>query len=426
VAHMKAANPTARDLRRINRQTVFRHLYRDGPMSRLELGQLSGLSAGTIANVVGELLADELVLEAGFEASEGGRPRTILTLNMEYGYFLGGEIGETEMVVELFDITLHKLQSTKYLLTPEDNDPARIIERFAQLVTQLLAETGMPQEKILGLGVGVPGIVEQAAQETVYAPAWDWQPVRFKTLLGKQLQIPLSIDNGAKAMALAELHREPDMRDETIVALNVGTGAGAGIIYEGKLFRGGNNGAGEWGHTTMVLDGENCRCGRQGCLEAYIGAPGILRRLRELQPIEAQTGNQDQILLIRDLCLAARQGESIPQQVVMDTLHYLGAGMANLVNLINPQRMIIGGWIGLLLGEHFLPELLQIVERYSLKQSFDSVTIQVSQMGEDAVSLGAARLVLEAFLSHVGNPNNPVATLRQGVRPGISRSSAQV
>jgi predicted NBD/HSP70 family sugar kinase len=423
---MKAANPTARDLRRINRQTVFRHLYQDGPMSRLELGQLSGLSAGTIANVVGELLAEELVLEAGFEASEGGRPRTILTLNMEYGYFLGGEIGETEMVVELFDVTLQKLQSTKYLLTPEENNPIHVAERFAQIVTQLLAETGMPQEKILGLGVGVPGIVEQAAQETVYAPAWDWQPVRFQTLLSKHLQIPLSIDNGAKAMALAEMHREPDMRDETIVALNVGTGAGAGIIYEGKLFRGGNNGAGEWGHTTMVLDGERCRCGRQGCLEAYIGAPGMLRQLRERKPAEARTEDQDQTLLIHDLCLAAQQGEPLARQVVMDTLHYLGAGMANLVNLINPQRMILGGWIGLLLGEYFLPELLQIVERYSLKQSFDSVTIQVSQIGEDAVSLGAARLVLETFLSHVGKPNNPVSALRPGIRSSASRSSAQV
>src|SRR5690348_8417627 len=113
---MRSANPTARDLRRINRQTVFRYLYAYGPISRLELSRLSGLSAGTIVNVVTELLAEALVLEAGFEASEGGRPRTILTLNMEYGYFIGGEIGETEMVVELFDLKLQKLQRVKYPL----------------------------------------------------------------------------------------------------------------------------------------------------------------------------------------------------------------------------------------------------------------------------------------------------------------------
>ncbi len=98
---MRSVNPTTRDLRRINRQTVFSYLYTEGPMSRMELSQLSGLSAGTIANVVTELLAEELVQEAGLEASEGGRPRSILTLNMEYGYFIGGEIGETEMIIEL-------------------------------------------------------------------------------------------------------------------------------------------------------------------------------------------------------------------------------------------------------------------------------------------------------------------------------------
>src|SRR5260370_21604679 len=104
--YMTSANPTARDLRQINRQTVFRHLYFNAPVSRQELGQLSGLSAGTIATVISELLAEHFISEAGFEASEGGRPRAILTLNMEYGYFLGGEIGETEMLIELFDLKL--------------------------------------------------------------------------------------------------------------------------------------------------------------------------------------------------------------------------------------------------------------------------------------------------------------------------------
>jgi predicted NBD/HSP70 family sugar kinase len=403
---MKPANPTARDLRRINRQTVFHYLYVDGPMSRMELSQLSGLSAGTIANVVAELLAEELVQEAGFEASEGGRPRTILTLNMEYGYFIGGEIGETEIVIDLFDLKLQKLQSVKYPLIPEENNPQTVVQRFTACVKQLLTQAQVSAEKVLGMGVGVPGVVEQAEEETVSAPAWNWQPAPLKAMLREHFQFPLYVDNGSKVMALAEMHLEPDKREETMVTLNVGTGVGAGIIYEGKLYRGGNNSAGEWGHTTIVLDGELCRCGHRGCLEAYIGAPAMIRRMRASAPDSSLLNSGDEIQTITEMMTAAQEGDPAAKQVLLDTIHYLGAGLADLINLFNPQRIILGGWVGLLLGEHFLPELAQETRRYALKQPFEAARILVSQLGRDAASLGAARLALEAFLLYVGHASN--------------------
>ncbi|MBA2286615.1 MAG: ROK family protein [Ktedonobacteraceae bacterium] len=401
---MKSANPTARDLRRINRQTVFHYLYVQGPMSRMEISQFSGLSAGTIANVVAELLAEELVQEAGFEASEGGRPRTILTLNMEYGYFIGSEIGETEVVIELFDIKLQKLKSMIYPLIPEENNPQTVVQRFVSGVEDVLAQAQIPHEKVLGMGVGVPGVVEQAEEETVAAPAWDWQPTPLKAMLGQHFQIPLYVDNGSKVMALAEMHMQPDMLNKTIIALNVGTGVGAGVIYEGKLYRGGNNSAGEWGHTTIVLDGELCRCGHRGCLEAYTGAPAIIRHLRESAPASPILASDDEVQMMTDLMTAAQHGDPTAKQVLLDTVHYLGAGLANLINLFNPQQIILGGWVGLGLGEQFLPELLRETRRHALKQPFEATRIQVSQLGRDAASLGAARLALEAFLMHVGQP----------------------
>lgn len=414
---MKSANPTARDLRRINRQTVFHHLYINGPMSRLELSQQSGLSAGTIANVVSELLMENLVLEAGFEASEGGRPRTILALNMGYGYFIGGELGETDIVIELFDLKLSKLKAIRCPLSLEENNPTTVIQRFIEHIERLLEDEQLLPEKILGIGLGVPGLVEQAEEETVLAPAWGWQPVLLKAMLQERFDIPLYIDNGSKAMALAEMHREPESRDLTMAALNIGTGVGAGIIYEGKLYRGGNNSAGEWGHTTIVLNGELCRCGRRGCLEAYIGAPGIIRRLREVGPQIPMPVSLDETEAIKALLQAARQGDASATYVLLDTIHYLGAGLANLINLFNPQRIILGGKTGLLLGEQYLPEIIREAERYALKQPFKTAHIQVSRLGIDAVSLGAARLALEGFLAYVGKPTDRFAQFaRQQVR----------
>ena len=309
------SNPTARDLRRINRQTVFRHLYTDGPMSRLDLSQLSRLSVGTIANVISELLAENLVLESGFEASEGGRPRTILTLNMEYGYFIGGEIGETEIIIELFNLKLTKLRAVRYSLKAEENNPLTVVQCFIQHVNLLLAQEQITQDQIHGMGIGVPGIVELAAEETVAAPAWGWIPTPLKKMLAEHFSIPLYVDNGSKLLALAEMHKDPDAHLEAMAVLNIGTGAGAGIIYEGKLYRGGNNSAGEWGHTTMVLDGDQCRCGRQGCLEAYIGAPGIIRRLRAIAPQSLLYINEE-IEIVETLIKTAKQGNTTMGRVL--------------------------------------------------------------------------------------------------------------
>ncbi len=278
-----------------------------------------------------------------------------------------------------------------------------IVERFAEQVETLLAQAAIPRAKILGIGIGVPGVVELGREETVFAPAWNWDAVFLRRMLQERLALPLYVDNGSKVMALAELHRSPASREETMAVLNIGTGVSAGIIYQGKLYRGGNNSAGEWGHTTIVLDGASCRCGCSGCLEAYIGAPGIIRRLRDAAP-QSPLLAYDETTSVEKLILLARQGDERMQAVLAETLHYMGAGIANLINLFNPQRVILGGKIGLLLGRHCLPEIIQEVKRDALKQAFQTTAILVSQLGNDAASLGAARLVLDDFLDQVGRP----------------------
>jgi predicted NBD/HSP70 family sugar kinase len=395
-------NPTTRDLRRANRKTILKSMFANGTISRLDVSQRSGLSTGTVTNVINELLAESIVLESGYEASEGGRRRTILALNPEYGYFLGGEIGETHVAIELFDLTLHQLTAIRYSLSQKENNPAQVVQYLVDGVASLLRECQVPQEKILGMGLGIPGIVSHTDDELVSAPAWAWEPVHLKALLSAQVHFPLYIDNGAKTMALAEMHLNVESSMETLASLQIGTGVGAGIIYEGRLYRGATNSAGEWGHTIMALDGPRCRCGRRGCLETYIGAPGIIRHLGELDPHHPLLQIGDEIGTIFALIRIARNGDPIATQVLHDTIHYLGAGVANLLNLFNPRRVIIGGWLGLQLGEFALPELLQVIERYSLQQPFEVAEVSLSRLGHDGVSMGAAMLVLEGFLENVG------------------------
>lgn len=400
------SNPTARDLRRANRRTILKSMFGDGTISRLEVSQRSGLSAGTVTNVVNELLAEGIVVESGYEASEGGRRRAILTLNPEFSYFIGGEIGETDVALELFDLALHKLSAVRYLLSPEENNPSRVVEYVVEGVASLLQETQVPQNKILGMGLGVPGIIAKTEDELVSAPAWGWKLVPLKALLSAHLPFPLHIDNGAKMMALAEMHLNVGASTETIISLHIGTGVGTGVIYEGKLYRGDTNSVGEWGHTIIALDGRLCRCGHHGCLEAYIGAQGIIRHLSELDAHHPLLQIGDEIGTLLALIRLARAGDSIAIQVLHDTIHYLGAGVANLLNLFNPRRVIIGGWLGLRLGEFAMPELLQVVERYALKQPYEVAEISLSRLERDSVSIGAAMLVLDDFFENVGGRKN--------------------
>jgi len=350
---------------------------------------------------VAELLAEEVVREAGFEASEGGRRRTILTLNRRYGYFIGAEIGESEIVLELFDLTLHKEGSVTYHPTSVENTPTSAVEFIVEGVQRLLREAQVATEKVLGMGLALPGIVEHTARELVFAPCWGWQPVALKEMLRAHVDFPLYLENGSKTIALAEVQGIPGKQMETVAVVNLGTGVGAGIIYEGKLYRGATNSAGEWGHTIMALNGKRCRCGRQGCLEAYVGAPGIIDRLRAQAPESALLQSHDEMQIIRELVSAALNGDTNALQVLSDTAHYLGAGLANLINLFNPQRVILSGWIGRQLGGYLLPELRHFVERYALKQPYEATEIVVGHLGMDAGSIGAAMLALEDFQTNV-------------------------
>jgi predicted NBD/HSP70 family sugar kinase len=398
----RAQKSTVLDIRRINRSTVLRRIYLGRSMRRQELSQLSGLSSAAVTNVVTELLEEGIVIEAGMEASQGGRPRSILSINPHYGYFIGVEVGDTLTRIELFDLTLHKLGAVAYPAVLSENQPEQVVQYIYQGVKDVLAASGVTLEKVIGMGVSVGGVVEQAERVSASIPGWGWKSVPLATVLEERFHMPIYLDNAAKVMAQAESLFGAGQGYEHVAVLLIATGIGAGIIADGSLYRGAGNSAGEWGHTTIELDGRPCRCGSHGCLEAYAGAPGIIASLREVAPQSSLLQSNDQESTLAAVVDAARGGDLTATQVLKDTAHYLGAGIANLVNLFNPQLILLGGWAGLQIGEYILPELRQFVERYALKQPLSLTKIDLCQLGQDAVAMGAATLVLEQFLTTTG------------------------
>ncbi|MFH8889386.1 ROK family protein [Streptomyces sp. NPDC017949] len=439
---------TVRDLRRGNRSAVLQRLYFGGPMSRQELGPATGLSSGSVSNVVGELVADGLLEEAGIVDSDGGRPRTLLRVAPGSANMIGVDVGETRVRVELFDLTLTELARTELPLLPRGcYDVGPIVDHVRTGIATVLADAGVGTERLLGVGVGVPGIVDREAPggTVVHGQTIGWDAVPLEALLRATKavpeEVPYLIDNGARTLGQAEMWFGAGRGAREAVVVLFGSGVGASLITDGS------GTALEWGHLTVSVGGRRCRCGARGCLEAYAGAESVLARWAELgggpgpgdgagggeggtvtangvggggdaaygvggagefgsgggRTVEADGGVEpDEEEALSALLDAAGAGDALALAVLEETAEYLGAGLSDVINLFRPERILIGGWAGLLLGPHILPAVREHATRYSLRHPAARVSIDLGSLGPDAVTVGAATLPLSAFFAAGG------------------------
>ncbi|WP_053746964.1 ROK family transcriptional regulator [Streptomyces sp. NRRL WC-3618] len=392
---------TSRDIRTANRYEVLRQIIARSPTSRQELAAASGLSLATVATLVGELIELRMITEVGFEDSAGGRPRGLVAVNASGGALIGVDIAETYVHVELFDLGLNVLARADEDMRPGESLPEQVVSQVAAAVGSVVAQAGIEGSRVLGVGVSVPGQVDRDTGVAEYAPNWDWHDVPLLDLLSEVIAYPLYLDNPLRAGAVAEMWFGAARGRGDAVVVNLGTGVGAGLALQGGLYRGVSNSAGEWGHTTLVLDGRPCRCGNHGCVEAYVGAPGIMLNLRELSPGSPLLHPEDQTATIDALALGVDANDPVAIEVVRETARYIGAGIANLVNLLNPEVVVLSSWVARRLGEPLLREVREAVGRHALRRPFAATEIVLSPIPTDPACLGAATFALEGALSLV-------------------------
>lgn len=405
---------TVRDLRRENRTAVLQRLYFDGPLSRFSLGPATGLSSGSVSNVVAELLAEGLVEEAGSVDSAGGRPRTLLRITPGSGCMIGVDVGETRVRIELFDLALTELARAERPLAVERPNPhdryevGVVVDHVRAGIAEVLRTAGVPAERLLGVGVGVPGIVARTAEEgaVVHGQTIGWDAVPLERLLRESVDLPASvpywIDNGAKTLGQAEMWFGAGRGARSAVVVLFGSGVGACVVTDPM----GPGRALEWGHLTVRVRGRRCRCGARGCLEAYAGAEALLERWREAGG-RPPAGADEETALTAMLAAAypadpAAGPDSTALAVLEETAEYLGAGFADLINLFQPERILVGGWAGLQLGARFLETVKGYAAEYALKYPAARVGIAMGTLGPDAVTVGAAILPLADFFARGG------------------------
>ena len=383
---------TVRGLRRENRAAVLWSLYFSQPGTRQDLSAATGLSAASVTNVIRELLNEGIVVEAGSVDSDGGRPRVMLEVNPDHGYVIGADIGETRVRVELFDLAMRERAKADFPLNPREHDVDVVVASVLSGLDSVLTESGIEPAAVLGMGVGIPGIVEQRPEALVHGQTYGWEAVPLERLLRAGTDLPLHIENGAKTMGQAELWFGAGRGARNAVVALIGSGVGASLISGGTTYRGATSSAAEWGHTTVMVGGRNCRCGSAGCLEAYVGAQAILERYGR-----PTAGNDEESALAA--LVDAADTEPLAAAILDQTADYLGAGIGSLINLFNPERVILGGWAGLLLGGRLLPRIRESARRHSLRHPFAATSLELGQLGPEAVALGAATLPVEVFLN---------------------------
>ncbi|MFD5639299.1 MULTISPECIES: ROK family protein [unclassified Streptomyces] len=417
---------TVRDLRRGNRTAVLQRLYFDGPLSRYELGPATGLSSGSISNVVAELVADGLVEEAGSVDSDGGRPRTLLRVVPGSGHMIGVDVGETRVRIELFDLTLTELARTERPLEHQGYDTDRplrrqeydvdvIVGHIRDGIAEVLAEADIAPGQLLGVGIGVPGIVARTPEQgaVVHGQTIGWDAVPLESLLRSACELPDTVpyfaDNGARTLGQAEMWFGAGRGARNAVVVLFGSGVGASLVTEEVE----NGRSVEWGHLTVRVRGRRCRCGALGCLEAYAGAEALLDRWRE-EGGRPPEGTDEETALTAMLAAAyppeGTEPDRIALAVLEETAEYLGAGLSDLINLFQPERILIGGWAGLQLGSRFLPAVRRYASSYALSYPAQHVTVDLGRLGPDAVTVGAAILPLADFFARGGRRAEPAPT----------------
>jgi len=375
---MRVPKGDQRLLRRHNRGLVLNLLRERGPLSRTELSQRTGLAPSVLTRLIRDLVAEGVVVESGKAESNGGRRPTLLELNPDYAHVIGLKVERARLLGARVDLG-GRIRARAAVDLPEHPRPQRFLELAGQLAAELL------RGKTLGVGIGVSGFVDAVRGVDLYSPILDWREVPISEPLARVTGLPVYLENDVNALTLAERWYGAGRAFRNFVCVTVGEGIGAGVVIGGELYRGAFGGAGEVGHMTIDPDGPRCRCGERGCLEVFASDRFLLRRAGEL-------GYPD----IGALAAAARDGDPAAQAAFQDMGRALGIGVKNLVNLLNPEAVVLGGER----MEHqdlFLPAFEEEVRRHSFPKEAEILAIERAQLGEDGFLVGAAALVIREF-----------------------------
>lgn len=397
---MKAVrHGTFKWMKSINRTIVLNKIRKNAPISRAQIAAETGLTPPTVGNIVKGLIEKELVRETQLGESQGGRKPTLLVLNSNNFFVIGIDAGPGHIKCILTNL---EGETKEYYTSPSIKGLTE--EQFLQEMVnsiEALLKDNIPREKIIGIGVAMHGAVDVESGVSLFAPNLGLRNMPIREYLENIFKMDVQVENDARAMAMGEYwfaeHGEP----ETLVALNIASGVGSGIILNGKLFYGAQSVAGEIGHMTIDLNGELCECGNVGCLQTLATGDAIARQAKREMTVE-MINELKEPLSGEAVYKMAKDGNEIAIQVLERTGEIIGIGIINLIHLLNPDRIVIGGGVSTA-SEFIMPSIKKSIQKRGLTQQVKDTEVVLAKLGSESTIKGAVAIVLDTLFHPVNS-----------------------
>lgn len=315
--------------------------------------------------------------------------------------YVGVDLGGTKILAGVFNPAL-KLAVTAKASTKPERGPKAVIERMARVVRDAIDEADLDSKQIRAIGVGAPGSIDSEEGRVIFSPNMPgWEDVPLKRELEKELDLPVFVENDCNVCTLGVHVTELGGKPKHLVGIFLGTGIGGGVILDGKLFGGFNRTAGEIGHMILEVGGPKCGCGNKGCFEALASRSAITRRIQsavkdgEKTVLTEMLGDKFEDLRSGDLRKAMKKGDKLVEKIVEEAAEYTGIAVGNVINLINPQYVVLGGGVIDALADEMMAIIIETAQDYALTGTAKGVEILASKLGDHAGITGAAVLARE-------------------------------
>jgi glucokinase-like ROK family protein len=376
---------------------ILKLIFRHRPISRVTLAKELGFTPGYITTIVQHLLEKNLLVEEGFAASKGGRRQVLLHINPELAHLVGFDFGTANLRLVVTDFLGQVLSFQKVT-----SEAAQGKDHCLQTVNRMIKACAKKDGAIKAIGIAHSGVINQTDGSVLFWPkVYGWEKVPLKEIIEQACGLPALVEDSSRTMALAEQRYGLGKGAKEWIHVSFGMGIGSAIFANGQLCRGHNGLAGELGHITINENGELCSCGNRGCLEVFASGLAIIEKIRtglRKGVTSSLFGLGDQQLTIEAIVMAGRAGDRLSTNVLMEAGTHLGTALADIVNLLNPQKIILGGSVPRIAQALLLDPMMLALRQRAFHQSVSELEVAVSQLGEEAAAVGAAQLAAESLL----------------------------
>ncbi|OGN94649.1 MAG: hypothetical protein A2Z71_03120 [Chloroflexi bacterium RBG_13_50_21] len=386
-----------------NRNLVLTTIFGNESISRAEIARITRLTRTTVSNIVSELIDEGMVSEIGVGQSQGGKNPILLSLIEDSRWLIGLDLAQNQFRGAVVNLR-GKIRDV--VTIPVNNGYAiKPLPLVYQILDRLISSTNQP---LSGIGVGTPGLINTSEGMIVNAVNLNWKNLPLTNLLEERYHLPVYILNDCQAAAIGEMTYGKDFqKDKNLVLINVHHGIGSGIIINREIFQGDGGFAGEIGHIVVVHNnGEVCRCGKRGCLETVASAKALTRQAIELvrQHPECTLPREPKQINLDTIEEAFKAGDPLVRDLVLKTADYIGMAISNVVGILNIQKIVLEGDMTRF-GIPWLDRIRTVMTDYSLDRQTETTHVEVGQLGENAIILGAAAVFANnysyLFNSHI-------------------------